>query len=42
LVTCYLVEYSEDWGIDRSYINKEKIQEVMERYHAFLTAQAAN
>jgi len=42
LVTCYLVEYSEDWGIDRSYIKKEKIQEAMERNHAFLMAQAAN
>jgi putative transposase len=42
LVTCYLVEYSEDWGIDRSYIKKEKIQETMERNHVFLMAQAAN
>jgi len=42
LVTCYLVEYSEDWGIDRSYIKKEKIQEAMERNHTFLMAQAAN
>jgi transposase-like protein len=42
LVTYYLVEYSEDWGIDRSYIKKEKIQEAMERNHAFLMAQAAN
>jgi putative transposase len=40
-VTCYLVEYSEDWGIDRSYIKKEKILEAMERNQAFLMAQAA-
>jgi hypothetical protein len=42
LVTSYLVLYSEDWGIDRSYIKKEKIQETMERNHVFLMAQAAN
>jgi transposase-like protein len=42
LVTCYLVEYSEDWGIDRSYIKKEKIQEAMERNQAFLMDQSAN
>jgi hypothetical protein len=42
LVTCYLVEYSEDSGLHRSYIKKEKIQEAMERNHAFLMAGAAN
>ncbi|MFZ2053569.1 MAG: IS256 family transposase [Candidatus Aminicenantales bacterium] len=42
LVTCYLVEYSEDWGIDRSYIRRDKIQEAMERNQASLMAQAAN
>lgn len=42
LVTCYLVEYSEDWGIDRSYIRRDKIQMALERNQAFLTAQAAN
>jgi putative transposase len=42
LVTCYLVEYFEDWGLDRSYIKKEKIQEAMERNQTFLMAQAAN
>ena len=42
LVTCYLVEYSEDWGLDRSYIKKDKIQEAIERNQAFLMAQAAN
>lgn len=42
LVTCYLVEYSEDWGIDRSYIRRDKIQEAMERNQAFLMAQPAN
>jgi len=42
LVTCYLVEYSEDWGLDRSYIKREKIQEAMERNQAFLMARAAN
>lgn len=42
LETCYLMEYSEDWRTDRSYIKREKIQEAMERNRGFLTAQAAN
>jgi transposase-like protein len=42
LETCYLMEYSEDWWTDRSYIKREKIQEAMERNRAFLTDQAAN
>lgn len=41
-VTCYLVEYSEDRGIDRSYIRRDKIQEALERNQAFLMAQVAN
>jgi len=28
LVTCYLIEYAEDWVNDRSYINKEIILEI--------------
>ena len=42
LETCYLMEYSEDWRSDRSYIKREKVQEVMERNRSFLTAQAAS
>jgi transposase-like protein len=42
LETCYLMEYSEDWRSDRSYIRREKVQEVMERNRSFLTAQAAS
>ena len=42
LTTCYLMEYSEDWRIDRSYIKKEKIQEAIESDRAFLAARAAN
>jgi len=42
LETCYLMEYSEDWRSDRSYIKREKVQEVVERNRALLTAQAAN
>ena len=26
LETCYLIEYSDDWPTDRSYIKREKIQ----------------
>lgn len=42
LETCYLIEYSEDWPTDRSYIKREKIQEARERTQAFLSAQAAS
>ena len=42
LTTCYLMEYSEDWRIDRSYIKKEKIQETIEGARAFLAARAAS
>jgi len=42
LETCYLMEYSEDWPTDRSYIKREKIQEALEHNRAFLAAQAAS
>jgi putative transposase len=42
LETCYLIEYSEDWRSDRSYIKREKVQEVLEHSRSFLTAQAAS
>ncbi len=41
LVTCYLVEYSEDWGSDRSYIKEEKILAALEQSREPL-AQGAN
>jgi ATP-dependent protease HslVU (ClpYQ) peptidase subunit len=34
---CYLMEYSEDWRSDRSYIKRENVQEVMERNRTFIT-----
>ena len=42
LVTCYLVEYSEDWGSDRSYIKQEKILAALEHGREILAAQGAN
>jgi len=42
LVTCYLVEYSEDWGSDRSYIKQEKILAALEQSRELLAAQGAN
>ena len=42
LETCYLMEYSEDWRSDRSYIKRDKVQEAVERNRAFLVAQAAS
>jgi hypothetical protein len=40
--TCYLMEYSEDWRTERSYIKREKIQGAMERNRGFLTGKAAS
>ena len=31
LITCYLLEYSEDWSVSRNYIKKSKIEEFRER-----------
>lgn len=31
LLTCYLIEYSEDWFSEKSYINKEAIEELKSR-----------
>jgi putative transposase len=42
LETCYLMEYSDDWPTDRSYIKREKILEAMEHNRAFLAAQAVS
>ena len=30
LVTCYLIEHSEDWSTGRCYINKDDIQQIYE------------
>ena len=32
LVTTYLMEFAEDWEVERSYINQNKLQELMEVY----------
>jgi putative transposase len=42
LVTCYLVEYSEDWSSDRSYIKQEKILAALEHGRELSVAQSAN
>ena len=41
LTICYLVEYSEDWGTERSYIREDKVLESLDKLHE-LMAQAAN
>jgi len=38
LIASYLMEYTEDWEVERSYIRPEKLQEVMEIYEAQLRA----
>jgi transposase-like protein len=42
LITCYLIEYAEDWETERSYIQEEKVVGSMERAHELVLAQAAN
>ena len=39
--TCYLIEYSEDWGSDRSYIQKEKILTALEQSRELLGTHGA-
>ncbi len=41
LTICYLIEYSEDWENDRSYIREDKVRGSLDRLHE-LMAQAAN
>jgi transposase-like protein len=41
LTICYLIEYSEDWETERSYIREDKALGSLDRLHE-LTAQAAN
>jgi len=38
LITCYLIEYSEDWETERNYIREDKVLGSME----LAMAQAAN
>jgi len=40
LITTYLMEYTEDWEIERSYIKPDKLQEVMEIYEVQLKKAA--
>jgi putative transposase len=42
LITCYLIEYAEDWETERSYIQEEKVVGSMERAHELVLAQTAN
>ena len=39
--SCYLIEYSEDWENDRSYIREDKVRGSLDRLHERM-AQAAN
>jgi transposase-like protein len=41
LTICYLVEYSEGWGSERSYIQEDKVLGSLDRLHE-LIAHAAN
>jgi hypothetical protein len=33
LVTVYLMEYTEDWIKERSYINTDKLKEIMDNFN---------
>ena len=41
LITTYLMEYTQDWETDKSYIHPDKLQEVMEIYEKKLKERAA-
>jgi putative transposase len=41
LTICYLVEYSEDWINERSYIREDKVLGSLDRLHEVM-AQTAN
>jgi len=41
LITCYLIEYSEDWINDRSYIMHEKIAAMLEEHANLMETQVA-
>jgi len=42
LVTCYLIEYSEDWIAERSYIKHDRIVWALEARDGLMAAQAAS
>ena len=42
LITCYLIEYSEDLIKERNYIKRENLYMALERNEAFLAAQGVN
>lgn len=42
LITCYLIEYSEDWINERSYIKQDSLIITMEASETLLAAQAAS
>ena len=39
LITCFLMEYTEDWMTEKSYISRDKLQGLMERREQHLLAQ---
>jgi transposase-like protein len=41
LAVCYLMEYSEDWGSERSYVREDKLNGALDRLHE-LMVQTAN
>ena len=42
LITCYLIEYSEDWINERSYIKQDSLIITMEASETLLAAQTAS
>jgi len=39
LMTCFLMEYTEDWMTEKKYISRDKLQRLMERMEQHLLAQ---
>ncbi|BCD62898.1 transposase [Nitratiruptor sp. YY08-13] len=40
LIATYLMEYTEDWEVDRCYIQPDKLQQIMEIYEVQLLKAA--
>jgi transposase-like protein len=42
LTICYLIEYSEDWETERSYIREDKALGSLDRLHELMAQAATN
>lgn len=40
LTICYLIEYAEDWGSERSYVREDKVLGSLDRLHELMALTA--